>query len=241
LLKAFNDAQPEWGLTELAREVGLNKTTVYRLLSALESEGMITRNSATDAYRLGPEVIALGGIALRANDLRSIARAELEALVQQTRESVSLDVLAGSEMMVLDEVAGQYVLGTTQFVGSRWPLHATSTGKAMLAYLSDRERKALLRTPLARFTEKTIVDVDKLSRELDRIRKQGYVVTIGELEIGFAAVSAAIRNHDGYPVAAICVEGPSTRITSDRVDEVISLVKDAAERISMRLGFSEPA
>ena len=80
LLKAFTDAQPERGAAELARSVGLNKTTAYRLLKALEHEGMVARSPATDAFRLGPEVIALGARALRSNDLRSASRAELEAL-----------------------------------------------------------------------------------------------------------------------------------------------------------------
>src|SRR5262245_12218403 len=93
LLKAFTDEQPEWGLTELARALKLNKTTAYRLLTALEKEGFVARSPA-DAYRLGPEAIALGGRALRSNDLRSVSHAELEWLAQITKETATLEVFA---------------------------------------------------------------------------------------------------------------------------------------------------
>src|SRR5574341_1438415 len=104
LLKSFTDSRPELGLTELARAAGLNKTTVYRMLTALESAGMIVKNHETDLYRLGPEIIALAGRALRSNPLYLASRPELEALARKTGETATLEVLVGAETLTLDEV-----------------------------------------------------------------------------------------------------------------------------------------
>ena len=135
LLKAFSNLRPELSLSELAEFARLKKTTAFRLLTALESEGMLLRDPDTETYRLGPEVLALAGKALRSNDLRSASRPELERLAHETRETVTLEILAGDQVMILDEVFGGYLIGTAQWIGTRWPVHATSTGKVLLAYL----------------------------------------------------------------------------------------------------------
>jgi DNA-binding IclR family transcriptional regulator len=237
LLKAFTDEQPQLGLAELARTVGLNKTTTYRLLTALESEGLIARNPASDTYRLGPEVIALGGRALRANDLRSISHSELEALARATGETATLEILSGLDVLVLDEVLGAHLVGVTQSIGARWPAHATSTGKALLAFLSEAEFEAALQRPLAQLTAQTITVPEALRQELVHIRERGYATAIEELEVGFSAIAAPVCNHDGQVIAALSLNGPSPRLTPERLAEVAPLVMAAAVRVSSRLGY----
>ena len=237
LLKAFTDARPEWSASDLARAAGLNKTTTYRLLKALECEGMLARNPATDAFRLGPEIIALGARAARALDVRTVSRPELETLAHQTGETATLEVLAGGKVLILDEVLSQRLLGAAQSIGTRWPAHATSTGKSLLAELSEAERRATLRPPLARLTDKTITTLSALRHELARIRERGYATAIEELEAGFVAVGAPVRNHQGRAVAAISIGGPSIRLTEDRLADVAGHVVQAARRISEELGY----
>lgn len=224
LLKSFTDVQPELGLTELARRAGLNKTTAFRLMTALESEGMVMRNPATDAYRLGPQAIALGGHAQRANDLHFASRAELEALARETGETSTLEVLADGDVLVLVEAQGSHLLGTTQSIGSRWPAPLTSTGKAMLAHLPP-ERVAAL-------------DIsERVRRALPAVRQQGYAIADGDLEEDFVAIGAPVRNHHGEVVAAISVGGPRSRFGEERISQLIGLVVAAAARISQRLGY----
>ena len=239
LLKAFTDEQPEWGLTELARALKLNKTTAYRLLTALENEGFITRNPQAEAYRLGPEAIALGGRALRSNDLRTASHAELEALAEATSETATLEVFADGQVLILDEVIGPHVVGNTQSIGTRWPAHATSTGKVLLAHLPEAKLKAVLRSGLTRLNDQTIGTPDALRRELAQVREQGYALAIEELEMGLVAIGAPVYNHAGEAVAAISVGGPSLRLTEARRPPVAKLVKAAAARISERLGYRE--
>ncbi len=239
LLKAFSDEQPRLGLAELARTVGLNKTTAYRLLTALESEGLIARHATSETYQLGPEIIALGGRALRANDLRSVCRTELEALARATGEAATLEALAGDDILVLDEVLGARLIGANQSIGSRWPAHTTSTGKMLLACLSTAEQEAFLQRPLPQATPQTIVDPDILRRELARFREQGYATAVEELELGFGAVGAPVRNHDGRAIAALSLNGPTARLTPERLVELAPLVIAAAERVSAQLGYKK--
>ena len=240
ILKTFTDAQPEWTLTGLVRSVGLNKTTAFRLLSALESEHMVARNPDTGAYRLGPATIALGGVATRSNDLRTASLAELQALAGQTGEAATLEVLVGSEVLIVEEVASARLVSSSQSVGTRHPAHATSTGKVLLSELDEAERLAVLPPPLSQVTEKTITDWGKLTSELDAVREQGYAVALEELELAYAAVSVPVRNHHGEIAAAICVGGPISRLLPERLPELAGTLKDAAHRISLNLGYGPP-
>lgn len=237
LLKSFNDETPEWHINELAEATQLNRSTAYRLLSTLEQENLLSRNPESNAYRLGPAMIALGGTALRQNDLRHLARPALKKLAEVTGETTTLEILSEGQVLVLDEVSSGYLLGTNRFVGLRLPIHATSTGKAMLAWLPTDEQKAILHQPLKAHTSHTITQTEALQANLDKIRQQGYALSLQEIEAGFVAIGAALRNVDGYPVAAISVDGPSLRLGEDRLPEIGRLVQHTAERISAQLGF----
>ncbi len=237
LLKAFSDEKPEWGLSELARSVGLNKTTTYRLLMALENEGMVMRGPKHDAYRLGPAVITLGGRALRSNDLRAASHGELAALAQVTNETATLEVLAEGQVLILDEVFGSHVLGNMPSLGTRWPAHATSTGKTLLAFLPAAECEAILAVGLPQLTPQTVTAPERLREELAALRVRGYAVAAGELEAGFTAVGAPVRNFASEVVAAISVGGPTLRLPAERLPEVARLVMASAARISKQLGY----
>jgi DNA-binding IclR family transcriptional regulator len=126
-------------------------------------------------------------------------------------------------------------------LASRWPAHATSTGKAILAYLTQPEREELLPAKLQAFTPRTITSRDKLEKELSRVRARGYSLAVEELELGFTAVGAPIRSAAGTVVAAISVGGPKSRLSPERVIAVARYVSEGAERISRRLGCTDPS
>jgi len=237
LLKAFTDAQPEWSLADLTHAVGLNKTTTYRLMSALENEGMVARDVNTGVYRLGPGAIVLGGRALRTNDLHTASRAELEDLALDTGETATLEILVDCDVLIVEQIQGDHVLGAAQEVATRWPAHATSTGKVLLAFLTVDQCEEILSAPLVRYTENTTVEKDDFLVELEQIRKQGYATVHGELELGFVAVAAPIFNHNAEVVAAVSIGGPSARLHTDQLKDVVNHVLQAAERISVRLGY----
>jgi DNA-binding IclR family transcriptional regulator len=236
ILKAFTDETPEWGLTELAAEVGLNKTTAFRLLTALESEGMIARNGR-DGYMLGPEIAVLGGRVLRHNDLRNVVKPALIALVAETGETASLDILVGDEILIMDEVMGEHLMGSLSSLGTRHPAYATSTGKAILAYLPANQVAAILARPLTPITPQTITSSDLLNQQLAQIRERGYAIADQELEAGLIVVGAPLFNHDGQVVGAICLGAPNIRFTPERIPDIGALVQKTAADISAQLGY----
>jgi IclR family acetate operon transcriptional repressor len=246
LLKAFTPERPAMRLPDLSTVAGLNKTTTYRLLSALVVEGLLERSAESGEYRLGPELLALGSRALGqgapgAPGLRAAARGELQALAFATRETATLEVLVGRDVLILDEAVGDYVVGSMPSLGTRWPAHATSTGKVLLAHLPRPVLDHLLAEPLLRATPRTITDAAALRRELARVRERGWSLAAEELEPGFAAVGVPVRGPGGEVIAAISVGGPRGRVNQRRVKELAALLPPAAGRITAQLGHAAPA
>ncbi|MGL4648032.1 MAG: IclR family transcriptional regulator [Caldilineaceae bacterium] len=236
LLKAFRDAQPEWTLGDLAAHVGLNKATAHRLLAALEAEQLIVRNPRTGGYRLGPELIALGGSAMRSNDLRSVSRPLLEALAAETGETTTLEVLSGAEVVIVDEVSSRHLLGMSQEVGARLPAHATSTGKLLVAMGGPEAERCLYSGPLPALAQRTVTTPSDLHRQFVQIRAQGYAITQSELEAGFTAVAAPVFDYAGIVVAAVSLGGPEARLRGETLLQAVTLTRRTASEISTHLG-----
>ena len=218
LLKAFTVDQPELSLGELSKRMGLNKTTAHRLLAALESEALIERSNIRGSYRLGPGTVALGAQAQSTNHLRVRARPTLEKLARLTRETVSLEVLLGEEVMTLDEVDGGRMLNATGYVGSRWPAYATSSGKVILAHQPIDE--SFFSAPFEPLTAATLSDFDSLQKDLNKARRLGYAVDVDELEHGYTSVAVALPRATTFDNAAICIGGPSARLSRERRKEL---------------------
>ncbi|NCF72442.1 MAG: helix-turn-helix domain-containing protein [Gammaproteobacteria bacterium] len=214
LLKLFTAQVPELRLAEISSLSGLNKTTTHRLLQALHSEELLDRNPGTGAYRLGPGMMALGVQALSSNDLRLRARPLLRKLADETGETATLEVPIEDTMLILDEVTSKHFLGASGNVGTRWPIHATSTGKVLIAF--ERRGPARLGPELASLTPKTITQFDKLEKELGDIRRRGFAEVVDELEDGLSGVAAVVRGGMGEVLGALSICGPSQRMSENR-------------------------
>ena len=242
LLKLFGGEQAAWSLNELVLATGLNRTTVFRLLRALENEGLLERSGENGLYSLGTEMVALGGRAMLHNNLRQVASPLLEDLVAKTGERTTLEQPVinadGSyAMLVLVEIQGKHLISINQFIGSRLPMNATSTGKALLAFMDKEERDLILQQKFTTLTETTITDQEQLCIELPKIRKRGFAMAMGELEVGLMAAGTPIRNHSGEAVAAISIEGPDTRIDRAQLHRLGKQLIQTATEISLRLGY----
>lgn len=234
LLKAFSPEWPELTLAQLCDSIGLAKTTAYRLLSALESEGLVARDNQRNTYHLGPAAIALGSQALLSSNLRLEVRSTLESLAERTGETTTLEILVGDQMLVLDGVPGRHMISANLDVGTRWPVHVTSTGKCVLAFMPEAEREHLQRLPLVRFTDKTVVDLERLHSELETIRQQGFGTAFEELEEGYVGVAAVFRDSLGRIEGAISLGGPASRLTPQRVSSLGTTLRAAADVLSRR-------
>jgi DNA-binding IclR family transcriptional regulator len=246
ILKSFGGARASWDLTHLAAAVGLHKTTTFRLLGALQREGFVVYDAATATYRLGPALVGLGALARRSNDLHLVAHEVLIELAAFTGETATLEILAGDDVLILDEVHGRFLIGCRPEIGTRWPAHATSTGKVLLASrpsapVADDAAHSKGRARLARLAPNTITSHKRLQQELATVRRLGYATGVEEIEPGFTAVSAPVLDVDANVVAAVSVGGPSVRLTPQRLPALAVAVMDAGRRVSTRLGFVSPA
>ncbi len=225
----------EAGVTGIAHELGVHKSTAFRLIATLESHGMVEQNDERGKYRLGVGLLRLAVATTARLDVVQEARPITRKLAADTGETVNIAVLSEQSALYLDQVAGQSALQSHNWVGQHIPLHATSNGKVLLCELGPEELEARL-PKLASYTTGTITSRARLRQELAIVREQGYAVAVDELEVGLTAIAAPIHNAHGDVVASVSVSGPSFRIDADRVGNLVPLVVDAATEISTRLG-----
>jgi DNA-binding IclR family transcriptional regulator len=240
VLKTFDDRNPELGVTEVSRRLDLHKSTVYRLLSAFEDEGLIARNPESGRYRLGPELIVLGELVLRHTEVHRVALPVMRELAAGTGETVDLEILSGANVVTLEVIAGRHLVTAAGAIGRPWAAHATSTGKVLLADLPIERQRRLVQRRLQRFTPHTVTEPDGILRELERVRRAGHAVSRGELEEHLVAVAAPIRGRTGQAVAAVSLSGPDSRFTRAALPALVRHCRAAAERISSRLGCADP-
>ncbi|PWI14143.1 IclR family transcriptional regulator [Streptomyces sp. Act143] len=212
VIRAFDADHPELTLSEVARACELTRAAARRFLLTLADLGYVHADGRT--FRLTPRVLELGYSYLAGLSLARIAEPHLEQLVERTRESSSLCVLDGDDIVYVARVPARRIMTAAITVGTRFPAHVTSVGRVILAHLPDQERAlALSRADLRALTPRTIVSAEVLRAELDRVRRQGYAVVDQELEEGLRSVAAPVRDRDGEVVAAVNIPVHASRNT----------------------------
>lgn len=227
----------EMGVSELARRLEVHKSTAFRLLATLQDHGLVEQNAATEKYRLGYGLVRLAGAVVAELDLSRAARAVMQELADRSRETVNLALLQGDRVINIDQITSSHLVVNVNWVGKQNPVHCTSTGKVLLAFLPAAERRRFLSRPLERLTPRTIVDRATLEKQLERVRDDGYAFTLEELEVGLNAVAAPVRDARGDVIAALSVSGPSYRVLPQRLSELGEMTRDAGTAISRRMGF----
>lgn len=228
------------GVTDIALELGVHKSTAFRLVASLEAHGLVEQTVQRGKYRLGVGVIRLAGATSARLDVVQEARAVCRRLAADTGETVNVAVLSDRSALSLDQVAGTSALQPHIWAGQRVPLHATSTGKVLLAALDGAALEHVLDT-LTGYTEATITSPQRLHEELERVRREGYAVAVDELQLGLTAVAAPIRNPHGDVIASLSVSGPTFRLTGERLCDTVPAVLGSAAEVSRRLGWGDGA
>lgn len=226
----------ELGITELATRLGVHKSTAFRLAAALERRGLIEQTRERGGYRLGFGLLRLAGAMSGQMELNQQARPVCQRLADEVGETVNIAVLDESSAVNIDQVLGRSSITTHNWVGQRTPLHATSSGKILLAHLPEDQAAALIAEGLEPSTPRTITTPQALHEQLTRIRDLGYAYTVEELEPGLNAVAAPIRGPGGRVIAAVSASGPSFRLPEARIPAVAALVTAAAAEISYLMG-----
>jgi len=244
LLEAFRDGE-DLGVTELSRRLELHKNNVFRLLATLHMNGYVEQRADSDRYGLGPACLELGQSFLKSRALLRRARPLLDELANGSGESSHLAVLRDFEVVHLDGIASEQLVGSGLRIGRTLPAHCTALGKVLLgcshpSLIEDFERDCT--NHLTPRTAATIVDAHKLFDQIRSAAVRGYALDVEECEPGLACVAAPVFGSSGEAIAALSISGPAFRMGEERMlDELVPLVTGAAERLSADLGFAHPA
>jgi IclR family KDG regulon transcriptional repressor len=222
------------GVTELADQLGIDKSSVSRLVQTLANYGFAEQDSTSRRYRLGPQVVRLSRSLLTRMPLRDEAKPFLRELVDRTGECAHLAILAQDQALYIDQVESPASLRVTTGVGTLAPLHCTALGKCLLAFGNH----LALPDDLPRFTPRTITDLDTLRAHLEQTRRQGYAVDDEEYDYGVRCVAAPVRDYRGKVIGAIGISGPAGRMSLDRISEYARIVMEVSEGLSDRMSFN---
>ena len=231
ILRRLSTAPQGCSLAELAADVGLPRSTVHRLVKALETEGLVAPVSASAGFRLGSGLLQIAS----ANREWLVAQVhpELVALSDRLRETVDLAVLSGDHVVFIDQVARPQRLQTVSAVGVSFPLHSTANGKALLATLDEAEVRTLLPARLRRLTCHTITSLDVLLAELEEVRETGLAWDREENDIGICAVGCTVATGVGI-VTAVSIPVPASRFAG-REDQLATSLHAACRRMERKL------
>ncbi|MFT4082761.1 MAG: IclR family transcriptional regulator [Nocardioides sp.] len=230
----------EVGISDLARDLGVHKSTAFRLVATLEQHGLVEQTEDRGKYRLGGGLLRLAGATTARLDVVQEARPIVRRLAQATGETINIAVLADGSALYVDQASGSSSIQSHNWVGQRIPLHATSNGKVLLSGLDPRAALAAA-GKLTGYTDGTVTSRDRLAAELVEVRAVGYSVAVDELEVGLTAIAVPLHNMHGDVIASMSVSGPTFRLDAAARDAALGLLRAAADEVSARLGYHSAA
>jgi len=234
ILQQFTVAEPQLGVSELSRRLGLTRSTVHRLLASLRQGGLIEQDPATHKYRLGRTAVDLGYTAIYTDPLLVTALPYLYFLSDQVGETVYLGERRGDEVATV-----LHVLSPSSREQMHWynrlPLHSSSSGKVLLAYSDESYLADWLEQDLPAFTEHTVTDAVALREELRQIREQGFAACSEEYKLGVNAVAVPVSDQEDVVVAALSVLGPAYTLTRDKAMASLERMKAVSREITIKL------
>jgi IclR family KDG regulon transcriptional repressor len=239
ILESFSVEKPAYTNSEFAKKLGLNKSTITRLLYSLERAGFLVKDPKTKEYRLTHRLFRIGNVYISQIDLHKESMELLEQLSASCKETVHLGILNEFNVIYLNKIEGPQAIAMISRIGRTNPAYCTALGKAMLAFLPEERLENFFRTvELKRYTPNTICDPDALRCELRRIKEKRYAIDDREHEHDVKCVGAPIRDKDGNVIAAISIAGPAFRMIRSKIEEeFVPAVTTTAAQISSRLGY----
>jgi DNA-binding IclR family transcriptional regulator len=240
ILELFTVQRPQWGVTEISKTLKLNKSAVFRIMQTLEKKGYLKKDPREKRYTLTAKFLALGTVVMSQLSILQQAKNEIDHLWDRTQGTVVIRVLEGSELVTVAIRESPQALRVSHPLGSAVNFNYGAIGKAILAYLpQDEVHQLLKKNPLNKYTSKTILSATSFLDELRQVPRKGYAFSDGEAIEGVRAVGAPIFDISGRPFAGISVGLPLFRLPKSKVPQLGKLVRQAADRISLNLGFNK--
>ncbi len=235
VLLCFLDAEGELGVTEISQRLGIHRGRIHRFLTASKKKGFVSQNPRTRRYSLGFRVMELSYALTRQFDVVSQVQPHLLELRNTTQESAGLAVRVADHRIHLTQVESEREIRQTFPIGKPLPLRAGAAGKLLVAFQPAEEVDRLLSTPLERLTDCTITGLDELRVEMERVRRQGYAMSLGERMAGSRSIAAPVWSSRG-DVMALTVSGPAFRFTAEKAVEALEYLRVVAARLTRQMG-----
>ena len=236
IVSSFNFKQQTLAAKEFLEVLDIPLSTLYRYLKILVARGFLVKETDTQKYRLGYQLLKLGRIAGSNMGFVDVIRPHMERLSSDSSEMVLLTVISGWEAVCVERIEAGKRIRMTLERGSSLPLHAGASSKILLAYQDDYFLETLINeVGLPRLTASTITDIDELKQELNKIREQGFALSDQEADSGVGAISAPIFDHRDTVIAGIAVGGHSEKIIGKDKERLIAMILDAAKKASFDL------
>jgi IclR family transcriptional regulator, acetate operon repressor len=236
LLLALGEYPDGVGVSELARDVGLPVSTVHRLLGTMVARKFASFDPSKRLYYLGLKIFELSHKVSLVQGLSEVALPVMRRLAKATGEPILLSVLQGEDLIYVERVEGWRGIQIRGSVGERGPVHATSMGKVLLAFLPNEEQEKITsRLDLEKLTPNTITNLSQLREELRKVRERGYAIADEEREEGIRAIAVPVLNSRGNAAAAICVAAPAYRVSLTELESFLPPLQEAAQEIGLKL------
>lgn len=239
ILEELAKFQKGCGVTQLAQQTKLHKSTVHRLLATLMSKGYVLKNIEDDKYCLGMKILYLSGSILDRMDVRIVAKPYIESLSHRVKEIVHLAILDDNEAVYIDKVENtENTIRMYSKIGKRVSLHCTGVGKVLLAWMPEGQSEVVLKSlKMQAYTPNTITSIQKLKKELIKVKENGYALDNVEHEDGVRCVAAPIFDMNCNVIASISISVPTFKITETLIPILIDEILNTAEEISYHMGF----
>ena len=226
VLECFSMKQPELGVTEIAKSLGLQKSTVHNILSTFETMGYVTQNSSNGKYALGARLLRFSYIINNQMGYQKFFLPYMEMIAEKVHETVFLAIPHENEVLYLESRQPHDTMAERRILGERAPMYCTGLGKALLAFMPEEEQEKHIPDTFVRFTENTLTSKEALLEDLRHIRERGYSIDNMEHEYGVVCVAIPVFGHDGLPVAAISISGPSPRLQKEAIVQAAASMKE---------------
>lgn len=232
VLMCFTNQTPELTMTQISDLIGINKSTVHRLLATLEGKRFVERDAVTGVYKPGIRLLQMAYLTMENNDLRRLAAPFLHNLCNQFRENVNLSILDGADVVYVDAIESSQRVKLAAAPGQRLPAFCTASGKAILAFLPEENIKHILERGMPGYTQNTLTSPELFFENIRQVRELGFAISIQEFEDGINAIAAPICNQ---PIASISIAGPAYRLTRERMLEIGPDLLVTAKNIAMEV------
>ena len=237
LLRYIVDHPDGLSIREVSREYGYSPATVQKLISALQNQDFVVQDKQTERYHLGSEAVRLGLTALERLEVRQAARPFLEALSDETEETVFLAIVRRDHVIYIDKVVSDRLIRMDAPLGADRPFNCTSVGKVLLSEMPpDKVAELATDGVFERRTENSIVEIDALQAELEQVRQRGWALDNEEYALGANCIGAPVYDHEGRIIAALTVSGPAERIKGN-LDALVEKVTSNAQAVSEAMGY----